>query len=73
MSDQAFHALWERWAELRTDMRLRAGQALFLAFNELYPELAEQVTGHSHLDPFHNDHNIQNLWEFLHALEAEEE
>lgn len=73
MSDQAFHALWERWAEIRANYaNLRAGQALFTALNELYPDLAQQVRGHSDLDPFYNDYNIQNLWEFLHALEQEE-
>ena len=55
-------------ARVETDLRL--GQCYFNALYKIRPDLANQVRGHEHLDPFHKD---DNLGAFMSCLYPEKE
>lgn len=66
MNEKDTHELFIRWREAEAEHpQWRRGQALFNTLWKLHPEIANAIRGDDHLDPFHNDHNIQNLWQHL--------
>lgn len=44
---------------------MRVGQIFFKTLHDLEPETAAKICGHTHLDPFLTDENLNNFLEWL--------